>query len=73
MGYIKSITEITEEEYNKLIILENNDRKSFHEMIESIACRSNFSPNAYGCDIPMRAYEEDGKYYASWHRWDSCD
>jgi hypothetical protein len=73
MSYIKSIAEITEEEYNKLITVQDNDRKTFHEMIEDISYKKGFHPNAYGCELPMRVYEEDGKYFASWNRWDSCD
>ena len=73
MGYIKSIAEITEEEYNKLILLENEDRKAFHEMIEEIAYRSPFNPSAYDCTVPMEVFQLSDKYYASWNRWDSCD
>lgn len=73
MKLIKSIIEITGEEYNRLITLENDNGTAFREMIESIAYRSLFSPNGYGCELPMKAYEENGKYFASWHRWDSCD
>ena len=73
MSFIKSIIEITEEEYNKLVVLENGNGKAFREMIEDIAYRSPFSPNGYGCELPMEIYEENEKYFASWHRWDSCD
>lgn len=73
MELIKSITEITEEEYNILIALKNNDITAFHTMIENIAYKSPFSPNGYGCELPMSTYKEDGKYFASWYRWDSCD
>ena len=72
MSYIKSKAEITEEEYNRINAIKE-DRKTFHEMIEDIAYRKGFHPNAYGCELPMSVYEENGKYYASWNRWDSCD
>jgi hypothetical protein len=73
MAYIRTMTEVCENEYNKLIELEKSDKKAFHEMIEEIAYRSPFKPNAYDCTIPMEAFELSGKYYASWNRWDSCD
>ena len=71
--YIRTVAEITEEEYNKLITIQTTNRKAFHEMIEDIAYRKGFNPNAYGCELPMSVYEENGKYYATWNRWDSCD
>ena len=71
--YIKMEYKISEEKYNKLIELKNTNTKEFHEGIEEIACSSPFPPNAYGCEIPMDVFEKDGKYYASWNRYSSCD
>lgn len=75
MGYIKSELEISENEYYKLITARNNSAKCFHGMVEEIAYRSAFPPNAYECTTPMdvREDEKEGKYYASWYHWDSCD
>ena len=71
--YIRTVAEITEEEYNKLITIQTTNRKAFHEMIEDIAYRSPFKPNAYDCTVPMEEFELSGKYYVSWNRWDFCD
>lgn len=73
MELIKSVKEINEEEYNILIALKNKDQAAFCVMIENIAYKSPFSPSGYGCELPMSAYKEDGKYFVSWYRWDSCD
>lgn len=73
MSYIKTIMEINKDVYYKLIILQNTNVKCFHKAIEEIAYLSPFPPNAYECTIPMCVYEENGRYYVSWHRWDSCD
>lgn len=73
MSYIRTVAEINEEEYNKLIAIERSNTKVFHEMIEEIAYKSPFSPNAYDCTVPMEVFELSGKYYVSWNRWDSCD
>lgn len=73
MSYIRTIKEINKDKYNELLILQNSNIKSLHEAIEEIAFSSPFPPNAYECTIPMSVYEENGKYYVSWHRWDSCD
>lgn len=73
MSYIKTISEINEEEYNKLIVIKRNDIKTFHERVVEIASKSLFKPNAYGCTIPMEVFQQEGKYYVSWNRWDSCD
>ena len=65
--------EITKETYDKLLILKNTNMADFHKCIEKIADSSSYPPNAYGCEIPIKVYEENGKYYASWSRWSSCD
>ena len=48
MSYIKSISEINEEEYNKLITIEDSDRKTFYKMIEDIADKSLFQRKIIG-------------------------
>lgn len=73
MGCVKTLYEINEEEYNKLIAIENENKKEFHNMIEDIAHKSMFPPNAYGCEIPMDVFKLDDKYYASWYRWSHCN
>lgn len=73
MGYIRTELEINENEYYKLMTARNNSKKQFHDMIEEIAYRSMFKPNAYGCSTPMEVFESCGKFYASWYHWDSCD
>lgn len=73
MSYIRTVAEVNKEEYNKLIAIERKDVKAFHEMVEEIAYKSPFKPNAYDCTSPMEVFELSGKYYISWNRWDSCD
>lgn len=73
MGKRKTRFEIGKDEYNKLVELKNTSTKEFYRAIEDLAYLTLCPPNAYGCETPMSVYEEDGKYFASWMYWDSCD
>jgi len=73
MGNIISMKEINKDKYNELVCLRSINVKEFYNEIENIAATSPFPPNAYGCEIPMRVYEENDKYFVSWSRWSSCD
>ena len=42
------------------------------DFITTIAKRTAFPPNAYGC-YPKGIVEEDGKFYAIWKRYKCCD
>ena len=72
MSFVKTKFEINENEYNKLIAIENDDRKAFNEIIEDMACHSSFHPAGYGFYSP-RVYKENDNYFVSWEHWDSCD
>ena len=65
--------EITKEKYDELIKLKDTNAIEFFKKIKEIADSSYFPSNAYGFDIPIKVFKENGKYYASWSRWSSCD
>ena len=65
--------EITKEKYDELINLKNTNTIKFYKGIEEVVDTSPYPSNAYGCEIPMKVFEDKGKYYISWSRWSSCD
>lgn len=60
--------EISKEDY---INYKDKDYKELSEFIELVASTTVFPPNAYGC-YPLGVLEEDGKYFATWERYESC-
>lgn len=73
MGSSITRQEISKEDYEKLVQIRKTSMKDFLQAIEDLAWLSPFPPNAYGCQLPKDVYEKDGKYFASWCSWDSCD
>ena len=73
MSYIRTMYEVSKDKYDKLITIERKNTKKFHKMVEEIAYKSPFPPNAYDCAVPMEVFQLSGKYYVSWNRWDSCN
>lgn len=73
MGNSITKQEISKEDYEKLVEMKKTSIKDFFQAIEDLAWLSPFPPNAYGCQLPKEVYEKDGKYFASWSCWDSCD
>ena len=69
MEYIKMEREIPEDDYNKLV---QSPKKDVDDYILNIAYKSTFHPCGYGFYSPV-IYKEDGKCYASWRCYDSCD
>ncbi len=65
--------EITKEKYDELVKLRDTSTREFFKEIEKISDNSSYPPNAYGFQLPIKVFEEHGKYYASWVRWSSCD
>ena len=66
---VKTIRNISEEDYNKLLICSKEEVKDF---VLEIANKSPFPAFGYGFYSP-NFYEEDGRYFVSWERWNSCD
>ena len=71
--FITSVKNISEEDYNKLLQLSKDNLYSeISDFVSEIANKSLFKPCAYGFSSP-NFFEEDGRYFVSWKRWDSCD
>ena len=66
---VKTIKNISEEDYNKLL---KCSKEEIYEFVLEIANNSMVKPCAYGFYSP-RFFEENGRYFVSWERWDSCD
>lgn len=61
--------EIDKEEYDRIASDSEGMRR---EAIAQIAIMSGYHPAGYSCSRP-RVEEKDGKYYAVWERYSSCD
>lgn len=66
---IEMKVQISQETYQDWLKANPDDKEKF---IISVAKRTAFPPNAYGC-YPIGVLVEDGKYYAIWHRYNNCD
>lgn len=69
MNSIKMKVEISEKDYDELA---RRNMKEVADYVLNIACQSTFHPCGYGFYSPI-VYKEDGKCYASWGCYDSCD
>ena len=71
--FVKSIMNISKDDYNKLLqYSKDNLRSEISDFVENIANESMFKPCGYGFNDPG-FFEENGKYFVSWNRWSSCD
>lgn len=64
---------ITKEKYDELIKLRETSTIEFYTKIKEIVDTSRYPSNVYGCEIPMKVFEDKNKYYISWSRYSSCD
>lgn len=67
--FVKTMIKISEDDYNKLLQCSKEDAYCY---IAEISNKSPFPACGYGFSDP-EFFEENGKYYASWRRWGSCD
>lgn len=65
--------EITKEKYDYLVKLKETSTIDFHIAFRETVDTTRYPSNAYGCEIPMKVFEEKNKYYISWSRYSSCD
>ncbi|MGL5330688.1 MAG: hypothetical protein ACRDD7_15580 [Peptostreptococcaceae bacterium] len=70
IAWLSSKQEITKELYDKLKSFNRGDLSRYIE--NEIAVESEYHPAGYGFSSP-ELLEIDGKYYAKWMHWDSCD
>ena len=66
---IETRKEITKEEFEHLT---TRDLDEFYDYIKNIAARSAYHPAGYSFLMP-KIMHIDGKYYASWQHYDTCD
>lgn len=61
--------EISKNDYKEIV---QKPRNEIEDFVINVAYNSPFPPCGYGFESPS-IFEEDGKYYVSWKRYDSCD
>ena len=66
---IEMKVQVSQEDYQDWLQANPDDREKF---IISIANKTIFPPNAYGC-YPKKIISENEKHYAIWERYESCD
>ena len=69
MKRIKMKVEISEENYIKIL---QRTEEEIADYVFNAACQSVCHPCGYGFYSPI-VYKEEGKCYASWECYDSCD
>ena len=69
---VQSKHELTVDQYNYLKEFWKHAPKEAEEIVADIAKQDGYHPAGYGC-WGIKVYEEDGKYYVSWKRQNSCD
>lgn len=67
--FIKTMMNISEEDYNKLLKCSKEEVENF---VAEVSNKSPFPACGYGLFSPS-FFEENGKYYVSWERFSSCD
>ena len=66
---MKTMVEITEQEYNKLYYA---DKKQIRESASDAAIEKGYHPAGYGLFNP-RIEKTENKFYIAWDRLSSCD